>query len=70
MQRKWGSTPYTLAGKELIHKAWQEANLYVLKYMMYSLIRNRSVKFNDNRGSLYAAQKCRCDITSREMEIA
>ncbi|MBE6639892.1 MAG: group II intron reverse transcriptase/maturase [Ruminococcaceae bacterium] len=69
MQRKWGLTPYTLEGRECLHKTLQEVNLYVLKYLMRNPVRNRSVEFNDNRLSLYAAQKGRCAITGKEMDI-
>ncbi|MDR1703810.1 MAG: group II intron reverse transcriptase/maturase [Clostridiales bacterium] len=68
-QRKWGLTPYTEEGRNLIHQTLQDVDTYTLNYLMRNPIKNRSVEYNDNRLSLYSAQRGRCAITGKEMDI-
>ncbi len=53
---------YTTEGRELIHKSLQ-INNDTLKQLMKYPVKGESVEYNDNRISLYVAQKGGCAIT-------
>lgn len=57
------TTDYTCEGRELLHKSLGYIYSEVFKWITDNPIRSRSVEYNDNRLSLYAAQKGKCAIT-------
>ena len=57
---------YTLSGRNVIHKQLQFDNAMLLTEMSKNPILNRSVEYNDNRLSLFAAQNGKCAITGRD----
>ncbi len=58
---------YTKEGRAEIHKKLNGINIAVLHYLMRNPIAYRSVEYNDNRISLYSAQKGKCFITQRSL---
>lgn len=59
---------YTTKGRKLIHKKIGHVDLELLNYMAKNPIEGESVEFNDNRLSLYSAQKGKCIITKRVLD--
>jgi group II intron reverse transcriptase/maturase len=56
--------------RELIHKHIEDIEIKkTMNYMMDNPIENRSIEYNDNRLSLYVAQKGKCFITGKLLEI-
>ncbi len=56
--------------RELIHKHIEDIEIKkIMNYMIDNPIENRSIEYNDNRLSLYIAQKGRCYITGKLLEI-
>jgi group II intron reverse transcriptase/maturase len=56
--------------RELIHKHIEDIKIKsIMNYMMDNPIENRSIEYNDNRLSLYIAQKGKCFITGKLLEI-
>lgn len=65
---------YTKEGRSKIHELQKAVNLLTLQYLMEHPIQGRSTEFNDNRISLYVAQRGKCTIThelleSHQMEV-
>jgi group II intron reverse transcriptase/maturase len=60
---------YTRAGRECIHDCIGHVNTDTLKYLMENPITGESVEYNDNRISLYSAQRGRCSVSGRELDI-
>ena len=60
---------YTEEGRTLIHSKLTGIDMDVLHYLMRNPAPNESVEFNDNRLSLYSAQKGKCAITGELMEM-
>lgn len=54
---------YTDEGRKLIHKGIEYSTKNKLIHIMSNPVPNRSVEYNDNRISLFSAQKGRCGIT-------
>lgn len=54
---------YTPSGRAFIHKQLESVDLGTLKWLMQNPVKQRSVEYNDNRLSLYSAQKGRCAVT-------
>ena len=68
-RKRNGVSFYTPEGREEIHK-----NLHTIDMrMLYKLMRNpipyRSIEYNDNRISLYVAQKGKCAVTGEALSI-
>ncbi len=56
--------------RELIHKHIEDIEIKkIMNYMMDNPIENRSIEYNDNRLSLYVAQKGKCFVTGKLLEI-
>lgn len=58
---------YTAKGRRIIHKQLQGLSWELLNYLLYHSI-NGSIELNDNRISLYTAQKGKCAITNQMLE--
>lgn len=59
---------YTVEGRELIHKSLSSINSEIMHWLMKNTNGTSSVEYNDNRISLYVAQKGRCAITGKSLE--
>lgn len=66
MMKKTKVNKYTKEGRILIHKNLAFENVFMLRYIMENPVKERTVEYNDNRLSLYSAQKGKCKI-SQEM---
>ena len=60
---------YTSEGRKRIHDLQKAINPQIMQNMMEHPIQGRSVEFNDNRISLYVAQRGRCGITHEPLEL-
>lgn len=60
---------YTNEGRKLIHDKLKEIDMWILKYLMNNPIVNQSVQLNDNRISLYVAQKGLCAISKVKLYV-
>lgn len=56
---------YTIEGRELIHKSLQIDQAFI-RYLLENPVINRSIEYNDNRVSLYVAQKGKCGVLGIE----
>lgn len=68
MQKVYGANSYTEKGRELVHKKLEGVNMAVLHGLMRNPVEGESIEFNDNRLSLYSAQKGKCAVTGNQME--
>lgn len=66
MHRKGTSNIYTVEGRKEVHENLAITNIWIALYMAQNPIPGRSVEYNDNRVSLFAAQWGKCAITGRE----
>lgn len=57
---------YTVEGRKLIHQKLEQINMNTLQYICKNPLLKESVELNDNRLSLYTAQRGRC-IISKEI---
>ncbi len=56
--------------REEIHKHIEDNEIKkIMNYMIDNPIENRSIEYNDNRLSLYLAQKGKCYVTGKLLEI-
>lgn len=55
-------------GRELVHKKLEGIDMAVLHDLMRNPIEGESIEFNDNRLSLYSAQKGKCAVTGNQMD--
>lgn len=69
ISRKRSINAYTTDGRSEIHKQLQNINMDTLHYLMRNPVINRSVEYNDNRLSLYAAQSGKCAITGEILDM-
>jgi group II intron reverse transcriptase/maturase len=61
---------FVKSDRELIHKHIEDIEIKrIMNYMMDNPIENRSIEYNDNRLSLYIAQKGKCFITGKLLAI-
>ena len=67
MQKAYGANSYTKKGRELVHKKLEGVNMAVLHGLMRNPVEGESIEFNDNRLSLYSAQKGKCAVTGNQM---
>lgn len=58
---------YTEEGRRIIHKGLEFANKNLIIHIMNNPVPNRSVEYNDNRISLFSAQKGKCAITGLDL---
>ena len=69
LQKKRVINSYTVEGRAEIHRNLETVNVAILHYLMRNPIPNRSIEYNDNRLSLYSAQKGKCAVTGNPMQI-
>jgi group II intron reverse transcriptase/maturase len=63
-------TMFVKSERELIHKHIEDIEIKrIMNYMMDNPIENRNIEYNDNRLSLYIAQKGKCFVTGKLLEI-
>lgn len=62
LQMSRGVNSYTEEGRKKIHKLLNGENQRYLKYLLENTIKSESIEYNDNRISLYVAQKGNCAI--------
>ncbi len=56
--------------RELIHKHIEDIEIKkIMNYMIDNPIKDRSIEYNDNRLSLYVAQKGKCFVSGKLLEI-
>ena len=68
MDKKNRVNKYTPEGRAEIHKNLVGVNMAVLYYLMNNPCGKQSVEYNDNRISLYVAQKGKCAVSGAELE--
>lgn len=52
-----------------IHKELEKVDMNILHFLMRNPIKRRSIEYNDNRLSLYAAQAGKCAISKEPLEL-
>lgn len=65
---KQATTNYTEEGRKEIHRKLGCIDYTILRYLINNPVLVKSVEYNDNRISLYAAQKGKCSITGRKLD--
>lgn len=65
---------YTQEGRRKIHEMQKSVSPQILQYLMENPIKGKSVELNDNRVSMYVAQRGKCAIThepreTKDMEV-
>ena len=60
---------YTKEGRAYIHENISSVNMNIVHYLMRHPVMGQSVEYNDNRISLYIAQKGKCAVTGELLEI-
>lgn len=63
------ATIYTKEGREKVHDDLNENIKGILSWMMVNPIEGETVEYNDNRLSLFSAQKGKCAVTGIELDI-
>ena len=69
LYKKKSINKYTEIGREEIHKRLECVDIDMLMHLMRNPEKGQSIEYNDNRLSLYAAQKGRCAVTGAILEI-
>lgn len=69
LDKKNSINKYTAEGRKGIHKKLEAVDMNVLYEMMKNPVKQRSIEYNDNRLSLYCAQRGRCAITKQILKI-
>lgn len=69
LNKKNSINKYTAEGRKGTHKKLEAVDMNVLYEMMKNPVKQRSIEYNDNRLSLYCAQKGRCAITKQILKI-
>lgn len=62
-------TNYTKEGRDIIHKDLGYIDKTIFKYLSMNPIKSKSVEYNDNRLSLYSAQKGQCAISKLPLNL-
>lgn len=60
---------FTREGRELIHKSLESIDMSMVHAIMRNPVKGETIEYNDNRISLYVAQKGRCAITKEQLSI-
>lgn len=60
---------YTIEGRKAIHKVINHIDIDILKYLMENPNPKANIEYNDNLLSLYSAQKGKCRICGKELEL-
>lgn len=58
---------YTDYGRRIVHTKLKNVNISLMNFIMNNSLKGAGVELNDNRLSLFAAQKGRCAITNKMM---
>lgn len=69
IHKKKAINKYTAEGRELIHKNLENVDVSMVHALMRNPIKGTSIEYNDNRISLYVAQKGRCAITKEPLSM-
>ena len=69
LYKKKSINKYTEIGREEIHKRLECVDIDMLMYLMRNPEKGQSIEYNDNRLSLYAAQKGKCAVSGAILEI-
>lgn len=64
-----GLSPYIEADRQTIHSKQKAVSHGLLRTLLLRPAKEKSVEFNDNRISLFVAQKGKCAITGRELNL-
>lgn len=64
-----GINNYTKEGRLIIHDTVKGIDIRIIRYMLDNPIKNMSMAYNDNRISLYVAQKGRCKVTDELLSV-
>lgn len=67
IHKKKAVNKYTADGRAEIHKNLESVDMTVMHILMRNPIMSRTVEYNDNRISLYVAQRGKCAITKEEL---
>ncbi|MEH0980678.1 group II intron reverse transcriptase/maturase [Bacillus mobilis] len=60
---------YTVEGRKLVHDSLRNFDMELVHYLMRNPIPNMSTEYNDNRISLYIAQKGQCSVTGKQLSV-
>lgn len=60
---------YTHKGRRIIHQRLGYLDNEIFKYLVKNPVPNETVEFNDNRLSLYSAQRGKCKITKEQLTV-
>ena len=69
IHKKKAVNKFTKEGRELIHKNLETVDMSMVHALMRNPVKGESIEYNDNRISLYVAQKGRCAITKELLSI-
>ena len=71
MYKKRSICKYTQQGREEIHKSlkFDDYVLYVMEQMLYDYKTTDSIEYTDNRISVYTAQRGKCAILGKMLEM-
>ena len=59
---------YTVEGRAQIHKGLERVDKNILHYLMRNPVKHQTIEYNDNRLSLYCAQKGKCAVSEVFLE--
>lgn len=69
IHKKKSVNKYTAAGRAEIHKNLESVDMTILHILMRNPNMNATVEYNDNRISLYVAQKGKCSVTKERLSL-
>lgn len=69
IHKKKAVNKYTKEGRELIHKSLESVDMSMVHALMRNPVKGATIEYNDNRLSLYVAQKGRCAICKEQLSI-
>jgi group II intron reverse transcriptase/maturase len=69
LQKKNEINKFTVKGRELIHKSLESIDMSMVHALMRNPIKSETIEYNDNRISLFVAQKGRCAVSKKLLSI-
>ena len=69
IHKKKSVNKYTADGRTEIHKNLESVDMTILHILMRNPNMNATVEYNDNRISLYVAQKGKCSVTKERLSL-
>lgn len=69
IHKKKAVNKYTIEGRKEIHKALERVDISMVHALMRNPVIGETAEYNDNRISLYVAQRGKCAITAELLEI-